>query len=181
MKEKFAVLKIFIRYSLILLAGLGNLFLFYAIFTPLTVYGVFYSLKLFAEVFLIGNFIILDTLVIELIPACIAGAAYYLLFILLMATPDLKISKRFIILLFSFAVLLLMNIIRIIFLVLISNSFYFEEIHLLFWQILSTIFIAVIWFACVKIFAIKKIPIYSDILFLSSLIKRKKSKRKKKN
>jgi len=76
------LLKIFVRYLIIVLIAIPNLFIFYFIFTPATIYPVFGLFKIFfKEVLLIGNtFQISNEFFIEIIPACIAGSAYYLLF-----------------------------------------------------------------------------------------------------
>ena len=54
------------------------------------------------------------------------------------------------------------------------NSPYFDFTHLLFWYLLSTIFVVAIWFLIVKIYKIKEIPIYSDVMLIYSEIKNKK-------
>ena len=70
-----------IRYSILILSALFNLGLFYFIFTPLTVYSVFFALKPFGAVMISRSLLNLNGILIELIPACIAGAAYYFLFV----------------------------------------------------------------------------------------------------
>ena len=179
-KQSIDLIDLFVRYIIILLAGLGNLWIFYKILTPLTIQTVAFLFSLFTKTSVSGNLIISSKLIIEIIPACVAGSAYYLLLILVLATPKIKFSKRIKILLISFISLFILNIIRIIILALTSNTAYFETTHLIFWYLISTIFVAGIWVASVKIFKIKQIPIYSDIKFLHKLIKsRKNTKRRK--
>jgi len=155
--------------------ALFNLWIFYFIFTPLTIYPVYFILNLFFESILIKNIIILQGVAIELIPACIAGAAYYLLFLLNLSTPNIKLLKRIKMLVFAFGTFLVLNIIRIIILTLLTirGSSWFELTHLIFWYFVSTILVVGIWFTEVKIFKIKSIPFYSDIksLYLKSLKK----------
>ena len=172
-------LKIFIRYLIIILIAIPNLFVFYFIFTPATIYPVFGAFKIFfKEVLLVGNtFQISNEFFIEIINACVAGSAYYLLFILNLSTPKIKIKKRIKMLLFSFAFLLGLNILRILILSLIfvylpSTSNLFDITHKLFWYFGTTIFVVLIWFIEVKTFKIKEIPIYSDIKFLYKEIKK---------
>lgn len=153
---------IFLRYLIILFAGLGNLFIFYKLLTPLTKYAVYYSLKPFIELSLVGNFIIYNSFAFELISACVAGSAFYLLFILIMSSYGIKAKTRLQLIIFSFFTLLILNILRIDLLILASNSVYFEFIHLFFWYFLSTIFVIIIWFLCIKLFKIKSIPVYTD-------------------
>ncbi|MFH1325679.1 MAG: pacearchaeosortase [archaeon] len=166
-----------IRYFLLVLVALPNLWIFYFIFTPLTVYPVYFVLGLFYETFLIKNVILVNGLFpIELIKACIAGSAYYLLLILNLSTPRINPKKRINLLVFSFVSLLAINVIRIIILSLIFLEGLpgFILTHKILWYFMSTIFVAGIWFSGVKIFKIKEIPIYSDLKFLYKKTKSKK-------
>lgn len=169
------ITSLIIRYLIIVLAGLGNLTFFYKIFYPLTFYLSSFVFSMLGEV---ENFYILKIILfnndvaIELINACIAGSAYYLLLILVLSVPSLLILKRVSILLFSFIFLLLINVFRIVLMVLIVGTVYFESVHMLFWYILSLFFVVGIWFLCVKLFSIKEIPVYSDLKYLIEQIKK---------
>ncbi|MBI2043445.1 pacearchaeosortase [Candidatus Pacearchaeota archaeon] len=160
---------IFIRYFILVLAAVPNFFIFYLVFTPLTIYPVYFIMSLFFNTILIGNVIIINNEIpIELIKACIAGSAYYLLFILNLSTPKINIEKRIKMLLLAFFSLLAFNIFRI---VLLSTIFLegfpiFVLAHQFFWYFISTIFVILIWFSEVKIFKIKETPFYSDFKFL---------------
>tara|TARA_Y100000310_G_C20540934_1_gene743254 strand:+ start:421 stop:993 length:573 start_codon:yes stop_codon:yes gene_type:complete len=165
------LLNLVIRYAIILLAGLGNLFIFYKILTPLTINTVAFIFNLFTKTSVAGNLIITQKLILEIIPACVAGSAYYLLLILVLATPKIELLKRIKLLIFSFISLFILNIVRIIILSLTSTSSYFELTHLIFWYFVSTIFVVAIWILSVKLFKIKKIPVYSDLKFLANLSK----------
>lgn len=169
---KNKLFSLFIRYFIILFAGLFNLFLFYEIFTPITINLVNFVLNLFSSTELISNIIIFNGLSIELVSACIAGAAYYLMFILIMSVPNIKISKRIALILFSFSIFLILNVARIIFFSFITNFAYFDLVHMSFWYLFSTIFIVGIWLIDIKIFKIKSIPVYSDLKFMFKLIKK---------
>jgi len=177
------VLSLIVRYFLILLAGLGNLTLFYRVFTPITFYLSSFTLSLFGEVvnFYAIGIILFNQTSIELIEACIAGSAYYLLFILVISMPNLKLLKRVSILLFSFALLLVVNVIRIVLMGLISETPYFESVHMLFWYFVSILFVVGIWFLTVKVFSIKEIPVYSDLKYLIEQTKHSKRKSKYNN
>ena len=155
----------FTRYLILILVGLSNLAIFYLIFTPLTIYPVYQILKIFFDVSLIQNFIFSETFSIQIIEACVAGSAYYFLLILNLSTPNIKIKKRINLLLTSFLILLLINILRIVFItfLLASNSAFFEITHKIFWYLGSTIFVVAIWFVQVNLYNIKHIPLYSDI------------------
>ncbi len=159
-KEEYGV---FLRYAMIILAGLKNLWLFYFVLTPLTIYPVYFLLHFIFDTTLSGNIIYISSHVIEIIPACVAGSAYYLLLILNLSIPKIKFPQRIKMIALSFAVLLLINILRIFVLVLLLDSKYFSITHELFWYFLSTIFVIGIWFSEVKLFKIKSIPLYSDI------------------
>ena len=166
---------ILIRYLILILIALPNLFLFYLIFTPLTSYPVFFLLSLFYNASLLsGNIILINKLIaIELINACIAGAAYYLLLILNLSTRGIDMGKRIKMISLAFLSFLIVNVLRILILsaVAVSGSSFFDITHQIFWYSLSTIFVVVIWFAEIKFFKIKAIPFYSDIKFLYKNIK----------
>jgi len=170
MKNKALILDILTRYLILILIAIPNLWLFYLVFTPLTAYPVFALLNIFYDASLVaGKIIIINrSIPIELIKACIAGAAYYLLLILNLSTPKIKIRSRIKILLLAFGSFLVLNVLRIFFLSLIavSGSSFFDITHKLFWYALSTIFVVAIWFVEVKKFKIKAIPFYSDFKFL---------------
>ena len=167
------LLDVFVRYSVIFLISLNSLALFYLIFTPLTIYPVY---LLFSLVFESISFVSMEStksilinrdFLIELIPACIAGSAYFLLLMLNLSTPNINLKKRIYAIAFSFGIFLLINILRIfIFGILAYSGYeYFDFTHWFFWYFLSTLFVVGIWFAEVKIFKIKEIPFYSDIKF----------------
>jgi exosortase/archaeosortase family protein len=168
-KDTNQFLDIILRYSILVLAALPNLWLFYFIFTPLTVYPIYFFLNLFFDTSLFGNIVILNKkLAIELIRACIAGAAYYFLLVLNLSIPKIKITKRIKMIIFAFLSLLIINILRIFLLSLVaySGNSFFDITHELFWYLMSVVFVVGIWFAEVKIFKIKEIPFYSDLKFL---------------
>ena len=158
----------FIRYSSILALASFNLAVFYIVFTPLTVYPVYWSVKIFyssAQVF--NSVIVINGISAELIPACVAGSAYYLLTILNLSTP-MRTKQRIYSLIFLFISFLIINILRIVlFLVLlIYNADYFDLAHRIVWYFGSTAMVVLLWFACVWVCKIDKIPLYSDGLSL---------------
>lgn len=170
-------LSISIRYLILLLVAFPSFWLFYLIFTPLTIYSVYFALNIFFDVFLTGNVIILNGQIsIEIIPACIAGSAYYLLLILNLSIFKIKLSDRIKMISLSFLAFLIINILRIFILstILLSNFKLFVITHLVFWYAMSTVFVVGIWFFEVKFFKIKEIPFYSDLKFLykNSILKK---------
>ena len=168
-KDSANILDIVSRYLILVLTSLSGLWLFYFIFTSLTIYPVYFLVNLlFEDVSLFGEIMIVNGVAIEFIRACIAGSAYYLLLILNLSTPKINLKKRVTMILFSFAALLIINIIRIFVLILIFfyGFSFFDITHKFFWYFMSTIFVILIWFAEVKYFKIKEIPFYSDIKYL---------------
>jgi len=180
-KEMKPIWDIIVRYLLMILVGFTNSWIFYVLFTLITIYPVYFLLGLFFNPSITSNIILVNNIPIEIIGSCIAGSAYYLLLILNLATPGIKIKKRLGIFLFSFLSLLILNILRIFILsvMLVSEVSFFDITHKLFWYIGSTLFVVGIWFLSVKIFKIKEIPFYSDMTFLFKNSKQKKKIRKK--
>jgi exosortase/archaeosortase family protein len=164
------IIRLAVRYLILVLIAIPNLWIFYTIFTPLTTYPSYWLTKIFFDTSLLGNNILLirGTIPIELIKSCIAGSAYYLLTILNLSVPNITLGKRINMLLFSFLTFLVINVLRIVALtaIYVSANPIFDVTHEIFWYSLSTIFVVGIWFAEVKIFKVRGIPVYSDIKFL---------------
>ena len=167
-------LNILVRYFILIFLALPGLAVFYFIFAPLTIYPTYFLLNLFFDVSLMGDIIFINEIPIQLIGACIAGSAYYLLSILNLSTPKIKLPKRVKMIFLSFGIFLILNILRIFFMSLIfmSGSSLFDLAHKLFWYMGSIVFVVGIWFAEVKQFKIKEIPFYSDIKFLYKQLKK---------
>jgi len=160
---------IFKRYFILLAVSFPSFWIFYFILTPLTVYPVFYIIGIFFDTILLKNTIIINNEVpIELIRSCIAGSAYYLLLVLNLSIPNIKLKKRLKMIFISFAALLAINIIRIVLLsfIFLGSFTFFVTAHQFLWYFMSTIFVVMIWFSEVKFFKIKEIPFYSDLKFL---------------
>ena len=162
-KELFEV---FVRYIALFLIGL--LFyltpFIYSVLFKLTIIPSFFLINLFSEASLNDQIISLNGLNIEIIPACVALSAYFLLLIFNLTTK-MSIKKRVISLIFIFLSLLIFNVLRISLMtfLFLKGFVYFSFIHLLFWYVLSTVFVVGIWFLSVKLFKIKSIPVYTDI------------------
>ncbi|MBI5803337.1 pacearchaeosortase [Candidatus Pacearchaeota archaeon] len=157
-----------------LLVSINGLFIFYYVFTPLTIYPISFIFSLFFDTYLVGNTLIMKSVSIEFIKACIAGSAYYLLLILILSTPKIEVKKRISMIFIAFLSLLVVNLIRISLLILIFLNGYdfFDITHKFFWYFMSTVFVVVIWFAEVKYFKIKEIPVYSDLKYLYEKIRK---------
>ena len=166
------LLDIFLRYAILILIALPGLQIFYFLFSSLTIYPVFFLLNLFYDVSLSGNVIhVLDRYFIEIIAACVAGSAYYLLFILSMSLRKIKLRRRLNLIFLSFLLFLIANILRVFILsvLYVSNFSFFDIAHKVFWYVGSIILVIFIWFVLIKIFKIKEIPFIEDIKFLSRL------------
>ncbi|MFA5176221.1 MAG: pacearchaeosortase [Candidatus Nanoarchaeia archaeon] len=164
---------IFLRCILIFLP----ISVFYFIFSPLTIYPVYYILSIIKQVTLLGNTLFINSYNIEIINACIAGSAYYLLYILILFTKDIKFKTRILMFLLGSLSILVMNILRILILIFVLIKFgtnYFESIHIIFWKLVSGVYVAFVWIFLVLMFKIKSIPIYSDLkeLYNKSLFKK---------
>ena len=170
---------LFARYFVLIAIGLFGTSIIYSVFTPLTIYPVFWVLNLFYSVSLENSTLFINNLSINIIPACIAGAAYYLLLILNLSTP-LELRTRAKSLAFIISSFLILNIIRIvIFAALFIQGFsYFDFAHKLTWYFGSTILVAVIWFMNVFILKIKSIPACTDLKNLFNMVMNK-GKRKR--
>ena len=158
-----------VRYFIMIVSAVSGFWIFYLVLTPLTIYPTFWILNLFFDSVLIKNVIVINSQIpIEIIKACVAASAYYLLFILNLSTPKIKIKTRIKMILAAFATLLFFNISRIVILsmIFLQGLPIFVAAHQLFWYFLSTIFVVIIWFSQVKIFKIREIPFYSDFWFL---------------
>lgn len=174
-RGKDFVYSILIRYIILVIAALPGLWIFYFIFSPLTIYPVQFILHLLFNSTLSGSFIILGNYLtsFEIINACIAGSAYYLLLILNLSVPNIKLPKRLKMILFAFVSFLIVNIIRIVLLssIFILKPSIFDISHKLSWYIGSIVLVVGIWFLEVKRFKIKEIPFYSDLKSLLKYIK----------
>jgi exosortase/archaeosortase family protein len=187
--ERRVVTYLFFRYLSLILLGTFSLFIFYFIFTPLTFYPVFWALQaLYGAIITTGettiacnivsslgptfisNIACIDTTInfkgyfASIIPACIAGSAYYLLAILNLTTP-MSVKTRIKSLTFLLVSFLILNILRIlVFAVLFVQKgyAYFDIAHTATWYFGSTILVVLLWFTNILIFKIKSIPIYSD-------------------
>ncbi|HVY01939.1 MAG TPA: pacearchaeosortase [Candidatus Nanoarchaeia archaeon] len=160
------VLGLVSRYFILFLIAIFNISIFYDIFTPITVHAVFLALKnLYSAQLLEGNIIFFKGYYANILPACVAGAAYYLLLILNLTTP-MHIGKRIkslIFLMFSFWIINTLRIIIFAMIVFVGYQ-YFDIAHMLAWYIGSTVLVVGVWFANVWLFKIQAIPIYTDAL-----------------
>jgi len=162
--------EILLRYLVMVIIAVVSLTVpvFYVIFRPLTVWPTAWMLQLFYNVSVSDINMMVNGHGIAIIDACIAGSAFLLLLLLNLLTREISLKKRIFIFVVDAIVLLILNIIRLVILIALSvnNSIFFDFTHKLFWYVLSTGFVVIIWIASVKIFKLKKIPFFSDLAFL---------------
>lgn len=160
-------IEVAVRYVVLVVLGFALVYggIFELIFTPLTYKSVLNLLNLFYDnvTSLPGNIIFYEGVYARIISACVAGAAYYLLLILNLATPMKAIKRVWSIIFLMFAFLIL-NVIRIVIFAIVATSGgnYFDIAHMMMWYFGSTIMVVVIWFSAVWLFGIRAIPVYTD-------------------
>ena len=135
---------------------------YYKILFPLTVYPAYFIINLFYSVSFVGNSFVISNSIVNFIPACIAVAAYALLFLLIIFTKGIGLKKSVKIFLIGSGLILVMNVLRIdlllIILVELGNG-YFDKVHLLFWHFVSGVYVAFVWIYLVKKFRVSGVPI----------------------
>lgn len=170
---KKEIKSIILRYSIIILLGFFLMDALTALFKPLTIYTSFFLIDIFFNPLIVDNFFLIGSQKIFIIDACVATSAYFLLFLLNLATPNIKIRKRIFALSFSWALFLILNILRIFILSILylNSSPIFGLFHLIFFYVVSVLFAISIWFLSTRIFDIKKIPFYSDLVHSKNFLK----------
>jgi exosortase/archaeosortase family protein len=167
---------LFTRYMALLILALIFSFstVFYDFFLKLTIYPSSYLINFLYPAAVSGSNILVNSYIIEIIPACVAVSAYFLFFILNLST-SMNLKTRLKSLLFLFVSLLVINIFRIfIFSMLLLNNFiYFEAVHKFTWYSMNILIVVGLWFLAVRLFNIRNIPIYSDFRLLIENLKRR--------
>lgn len=168
------IYSIFLRYLILIITAIPDFWIFYFIFTPLTIYPVYLVLNLIFNASLSGDLIVIHGATIKVIDACIAGSAYYLLLIFNLSIPNVKFRKRLKMISFAFLSFLAVNVARIIILsvIVLTKPSIFDISHKLTWYIGSIIIVVLIWFIEVRKYDIKDIPFYTDIKAISKHTKK---------
>jgi len=179
LRDKKDLIDLVVRYLLIVVLGLGDLFIFYYLFGPLTIKAVISIVSLYSHVLVMQNDIVVNGVLFTFVGACIGGSAYYLLFILALSTRNVRVIDRVKAVLLSFFFLYIFNVFRIVFMIAISKQLYFDFVHWFLWYFIATAFVILDWFFISWIFGIRSVPIYSDVRYLVCSLKDKKKARKK--
>ncbi len=173
-KKTKGILSIFARYTIIILISVGNLKLIYNLLTPPTVKVLVMVLRPFYDIIVVGNFIYVRGITTEIASSCIIASAFFLMFILIFSTPDIKPKKRILAFMVSFVILFILNIARMVFLVSIIHSPHFNTIHWILQNLVSMVVVAAIWIGMVSLLKIKTVPVCSDVKYIYGLIKKSK-------
>lgn len=157
------------RYLLIT-ASIFTIPIFYTILKPATVWFLSFILKLFYNISVQGNFLFFPSFnaSIEIINACVAGSAFFLLLILNLSTRKIGILKRIFLFVFESILLFLFNVVRLLIIVplYLNGSSSFQIVHQIFWYGLSLLLIILIWLFGAWVFRIREVPVYSDIVWI---------------
>lgn len=168
--------RLILRYFLAIIFMVLGLPVIYFLLNSLTFYISYYSVSYFSPNLISSTAFIINNVRLNFINACTAGSAYLLL-ILLTLTVDIKPKKALKVLFTGSLLIFIANIIRIDILIVALikyGSNLFNTLHLLFWKILSTLFVVFLWILLTKWFKIKEIPIYSDFKHVHKFYKRHK-------
>lgn len=158
--------------------------IFYIFLTAPTIMISFILLKLAGySVVKAGTSLIVNNVTLNFVEACVASSAYYLLLFLILLTKDIRLKTAFEMFFLGSLIIFSVNIIRIFVLivVLLEKGYdYFNLIHLTFWYGVASVLVFLVWVYLTKKYKIKNIPVYSDVVYLASKIKRNKKKTKEK-
>ena len=175
-----------VRILIALLLFVPSVNIFYFLFSRITLWGSLPFLYLSGYSLNIeGYTLFINGQNLDFVPACVATSAYYLLSLLVLLTPGIKLKNRFYLFLSGSFLIFLMNVIRIDILLYVLVEFgenWFDKIHIFFWHFVSSIYVAAVWIFLSYKFKIKSIPVYSDFKFLlgqSFFGKKKKVVRKR--
>lgn len=163
--KKNSIIVLLSRYLFLILVTI-SLPIAYRFLAFITKYTVFYILSIVDStiIFVSSNIFIYKSVQFAIIPACVAGAAYFLLTILNFTTPmQLKTrAKSLAFLLISFFVL---NVTRILIFANVGVYGYefFDAAHLFFWYFGSTVLVIALWFVNIRLFKINQIPFFTDV------------------
>ncbi|MDP3728657.1 MAG: pacearchaeosortase [bacterium] len=156
---------ILIRYSFALLVGLSS-GLFSLFFLPITFYVSYFLLQIFYDVQIYGMSVQFAEVSFSFIPACAATLAYVLLLELLLLTRGISFLQGLKMFFLGSIFIFSLNIVRILVLIFVYINYgnnYFDAVHILFWHLVSTIFVAGVWILLVEKYKVKTIPIWSDV------------------
>ncbi len=162
----------------LMITPLVGLNIFNFLLKDITLYITYASMKAFGYgIITQGDLIKIGDYTLKFVTACTATSAYYLLSILILLTKDISLKKGIKAFLVGALLILLMNLARIdiLLIVLIEKGInMFESLHILFWEVISSLYVVGVWIFLTKKFRIKTIPVLSDMKELYRKAKKKK-------
>lgn len=131
-----------------------------------TVYVSYVPIKLLGYgISINGDLISIGGHSLKFIEACTATSAYYLLAVLILLTKDVGLKKSIKMFAAGTALIFLMNVLRVdISLVILMERGVnlFKTIHVFFWEVVSSVYVAAVWVFLVRKYKIKSMPVISD-------------------
>ena len=115
---------------------------------------------------ILDDSLIINNVILNFIPACIATLAYVLLLMIILLTKDLGVKNSIKLFLLGSVIIFIANIARIDILIYIYFEYggnMFNKLHLFIWKIISGIFVAFVWIFLSHVYKIEQVPIYDDI------------------
>ncbi len=163
---------IFIRYISLFVLAFFISFLDRLFLMPTLFIVRFLLLPLPSELY--ARSIIVLSVPIEIIRACVAPSAFYFLLALNLTTFGISIKRRLLCLLLSWFLFLLANSIRIygLIMVLLLNFNYFDIIHYIIWHFFSAVLVFFIWVFTINTLHIKNYPVVSDFIYIKNCLKK---------
>ena len=163
-----------LRVSIALILLLLPIDIFYLLLLKPTLYASAFFLSSYNPV-ITSDGLVIGGIILKFIPACIASLAYLLLILLILLTRGLTFKKSIGLFLLGSLIIFAANIIRIDMLIYVYFEYgrdLFNKLHLVIWDVLSSIFVASMWIFFVYAFKIKSTPVYDDLIALYTRVKR---------
>jgi len=166
------------RYALFFMVLSFGLTFVERLLTAPTIYTLYKTLRLiYPEVILENIYIFVNGHLFEISSICMMGAVYWFLLLLVLATANLRLSTRVLSIALAWLAVFVFNIIRMILLISIVNSSYFDSSHWIFENIIAAIVLVLIWWAIVRLYHIESVPFYSDLKYIQSITPPPKKRR----
>ncbi|MEM4244929.1 MAG: pacearchaeosortase [Candidatus Nanoarchaeia archaeon] len=152
-----------------------NTNLFQYLFEGLTIKTVYFFLKIANIEAVIGNYGIRHAIdiygeyTLNIVKYCVTASAYYLFTLLTILVYDVSILKRIKMLIFGYAAIFLMNIVRILILVITlieKGTDSFATAHDILGTILAIFYVIIMWVMLSFAMGIKNMPVITDIRIL---------------
>lgn len=142
----------------------------YALFS----YPTIYLVSLFFNSVIQENVLVIGSYSFTFIEACIAPYAYYFILLLVLFCKDLTLILRLKLIAIGWLLIFWMNVFRIVVIIFLTLQYgmdMFNIVHMIWWQFLSGIYIALVWIFLVWKYKIRETPIYDDVKYLMKIIR----------